>query len=223
MKRSEENESALKKEIEEQSIYNKLITINKSVLDKISLTNMEEFFSNQIEGLFRHYQAIYGKYSSYMKYKAKYINETIKKFDLKKFSDFKKELEENNIKIEKKIKETTEKKKLIEEGIKKMKDSLVKLDGKMENLMEYSTLKAYFSKQFEEVKIIQNDVKDIKQEVYKIKKDDKEFKVLKEPIDPKMIDKEQFYKLELFNERIIELKEEIKEAYRTTEKCSKKY
>jgi len=220
LKRSEENEEAIKKEVEAHLIYNKTISINKEILDNISLTNMEDFFCDQIEGLFKHYQEIYGKYNSSIKSKAKYINETIKKFDLTKFAEFKKQLDDKNVIIDKKIQETTLKKKQIEEGINKMKDTLTKLDGKMENLKEYSTLKAFFQKQLEDVRIMQNDAKDIKQEVYNIKKDDQKFKVLNQTLNFTR-DKDDTIKLNRFISDYNEIRKDISKAYEETKKYAK--
>ncbi len=223
MKKSEENNERINKEIEDHSIYNKTISINKEILDKISLANMEDFFCDQIEGLFKHYQEIFGKYNAGIKSKAKYINETINKFDLKKFTELKKQLDDKNIIIDKKIQETTMKKKLIEDGINKMKDSLAKLDGKMENLKEYSTLKAFFSKQLEDLRIMQIDAKDIKQEIYKIKKDDQKFKVLNQTLDFNFTkDKDDTNKLNRFITDYNEIYKEIREAYQQTIKNVKK-
>jgi hypothetical protein len=186
------------------------VILDENNLKKFNLGNLDEYLKLQMGELYQHYDSLFLMRSGNMNERIRIMNEITEKLNLDKLEDVRKGLEgkfEKNRKIKS---ELINKHKSIQNKIKSIEDKLKKVKVNNKVIEALSSLKGYFDNYKHSALNLNKSVNEIKVEFNSIVAEDKNFVVLCENLDSRMIESGLIEKQRKFFNNLNILKKKIK-------------
>lgn len=144
--------------------------------------------------------------------KIRALNEINEKLNVDYLPKLKKEIEDDRSKINKMVDSIKSKNKMIDQKIISIKDKIKLVLYKDKNIVKkYHSIKGYFEDKHREYQNLQKSSEEVKDELLRAIKETKTHLILKETLNPQLIDKDLLPKQKNFHSNLVSLQGKLKQ------------